>query len=139
VKTHVAALTTGAKTVAPWSNDDAETERKVEKSLLDEAAERRLQKLLAQQKRDEEERIARMAAAAEAAAEAAALDGYVEDSHDGGDAIPSVFSETPWNAQESAEDDSTARKRRRQPVDYTALDKELQQQKGAAGVAALDQ
>jgi acetoin utilization deacetylase AcuC-like enzyme/ankyrin repeat protein len=134
VKTHVAALTTGAKTVAPWSNDDAEIERKVEKALLDEAAERRLQKIIQQQKREEEERIAhiaRLAAEAEAAAEAQSLEGYVEDSLEG----IAVKSET---VTASEDDDGNARKRRRQPVDYQALDKELQAQKGSASLASLD-
>ena len=98
-----------------------------------------------------------MSAAAEAATEAAALAGYTEDSHDGVDAISSnvfspggasVHNSYAHNADnnnagqvthDNAEDDGGARKRRRQPVDYAALDKELQQQKGAAGVAALDQ
>eukprot|EP00605_Chrysophyceae_sp_TOSAG23-4_P001405 GSChrysophyteH1.ASY1.ANO1.1527.1 assembled CDS len=107
VKAHVAALHAGAKTVAPWSNEDAEVERAVEKALLDEAAERRLAKLLAQQKKEEEERAAAAALAAEQAEaqkEAALLEDYVEDN--GGD-----------------------RKRRRAPVDYAKLDQELQAQK----------
>jgi len=155
VKTHVAALVTGARTAAPWSPDDAETERAVEKMHLDEAAERRLQKELARQVQEAARRAAALAARAEAEAEAAALEGYNEDSHD---AVPSGAQGVgAWSALHvqgtgterdqhitslpDDEDpvDGSARKRRRAraQVDYVALDLALQAQKEAAALALV--
>ena len=149
VKTHVAALVTGARTTAPWSAEDAETERAVEKMHLDEAAERRLQKELARHAQEAARRAAALAARAEAEAEAAALEGYNEDSHD---AVPNG-SQTAWSAlnvhgserdqntssvaDEEDPVDGSARKRRRAraQVDYVALDLALQAQKGAGAAA----
>jgi acetoin utilization deacetylase AcuC-like enzyme len=151
VKTHVAALVTGARTTAPWSAEDAEVERSVEKMHLDEAAERRLQKELARQVQEAARRATFLAAKAEAEAEAAALEDYNEDSHD---AVPNG-SKQAWgalNAQGTERDqninsvaddedpaDGSARKRRRAraQVDYVALDLALQAQKDAAAAAAI--
>ena len=151
VKTHVAALVTGARTTAPWSADDAEVERSVEKTHLDEAAERRLQKEMARQAQEAARRAAILAARAEAEAEAAALEGYNEDSHE---AVPNdgqqawevlnvQGTERDQNINSGADDGDpvtgSARKRSRQraQVDYVALDLALQAQKDGAAAAAI--
>ena len=146
VKTHVAALVAGARTVAPWSAEDAQVEQDLEKVHLDEAAERRAQKEALRQAQLQSEQEA----AAAAAAEAATLAGYEENSRDSNSrtawehiahgegaslnaAVP-VFTEDANGihvaSRGEADEDGSARKRRRRPaVDYVALDIAMQAQK----------
>lgn len=141
VKTHVACLAAGAKTVVPYSVDDAQKESDVEKALLDEAAERRYQKALALQRQEELAQEARRAAeesALAAAAAAAHADGDsnggavmmdAEPGHGNGNGSPEVKVEG-GNGHASLDDEQAGRKRRRASgnVDYKALDEKLKKE-----------
>jgi hypothetical protein len=138
VKTHVACLAAGAKTVVPYSVDDATREMEVEKALLDEAAERRYQKQLQLQRQEELAMEARRAAeeaavAAEAAAAAGGGAGYASASTSAAGTADAAVAISMDGGDEGA--GRNKRRRASANVDYVALDKELKAG-GAGGAAA---
>ena len=134
VKTHVASLAAGAKTVMPYSVEDGVREMEVEKALLDEAAERRYQKQLQLQRQEELAREARRLAE-EAARAAAEQQGEGENAAamNENEGSGNVTTDTTAGAAPAehyagnGDDEGNGRKRRRAAanVDYVALDKEL--------------
>ena len=85
VKAHVAALAAGARGVAKYSAEEAETESRVERRTLDDAAEKRALKMQQQAEREAAAREARRQAAAEEMAAQEAEGGVVEAGGDEGD------------------------------------------------------
>ena len=103
VKVHVIALERGVANTSEYSQEAADRECSIERELIEDAEARRLAKIEAARKA-EEERYAALAAQAEAGG--------------GGGAEDSV-------AAAPSPDEQSSKKRRRTPVDYAALDKEL--------------
>ena len=105
VKAHVTALSSGAKGSVPYSQEDADRERDVERQLLDEAARKRAEKAA----REAAAHAALIEARRQEAAAAMLAAEAIGSSEEGEGAEPAVSSETP------ASDDG-ARKRRRKEV-----------------------